>query len=439
MWNKSRYIIIAATLFLCSEVSLLSQTVNSLGTFTPYSLFGVGDIARQGTPYNMAMGGIGQSLRDHRYINYLNPAAVTARDTLAFMLDFGVESNNIYHANNQTKSAYNAFNMSHIIFSFPLFAKSAMVGGFIPYSHVGYKFEEKEQDPKLISEMGDIAYKHYGEGSVNQLFLGAAMQVSKNFSVGVQGIYYFGSITRNSDVAFNSSPLYHSINTRYKTEMESFSGKVGVQYQGKVSDRTVVNAGASYLLPSKLKGTLSQMATTTLDSSIDTVYHLVQDGTHLEIPAEFAVGVSISRKYFAENNLNRWLIGFDYTRQDWSKVNFALTPGVDFNPVVKSAYRLGFELTPDILDYNNAYKRWTYHGGVYYEQSYLKLNGQQINAMGITLGISFPVFRASNMLNFAVDFGQRGTMKEKLVRERYVGFKASFSLYDIWFRKIQYE
>ena len=441
MQRKS--IIIITALFLYAG-AVKGQTSNSLGTFTPYSMFGIGEIVRQGTSFNKSMGGIGTSLRDHRYINYVNPASITARDSLAFMLDFGIESQNIYHANSNTKSAYNAFNMSHFVCTFPLYRKSAAMIGFTPYSHLGYKFEEKEQRPEFLSELGDVAYQHYGEGGINQLFLGAAMMISKNFSAGAQGIYYFGTMFRNSNVDFRtSSSIYSSIITSNNAVLKSFAGKFGLQYVGKADSRSVILAGATFLWPSNLKGDVKRLATTHLESAIDTLYQSTLYGRQMKIPAEFAVGVSFNRKFLAERDINKWMIGFDYTYQNWTNTSFAPTPGIDFSPTVKSAYKFGFELTPNYFDPRYMLKRWTYRGGVYYEQSYMKLNGQQINAMGITLGVSLPVFRlpnmTTNMINFGIDAGQRGSLKEQLVRERYMMFYISISLYDIWFKKMKYE
>ena len=48
--------------------------------YTPYSMFGIGEISKQGTAYNKSMGGVGIATRDKRNINILNPAAVTARE-----------------------------------------------------------------------------------------------------------------------------------------------------------------------------------------------------------------------------------------------------------------------------------------------------------------------------------------------------------------------
>jgi hypothetical protein len=291
--------------------------------------------------------------------------------------------------------------------------------------------------------VGDVRYERYGEGGINQLFLGAAMMVSKNFSVGAQGIYYFGTMYRSSNVIFKSSTTQSAIYSQNNSVLESFAGKFGLQYVGKVNSRSVVLAGATFLLPSNLAGDVTQLATTNMESVIDTVYQSMRSGAQMKIPAEFAVGISFNRKFLADRDINRWMVGFDYTYQDWTKAGFAPTSGVDFTPSAKSAYKLGFELTPNFFDPRYVLKRWTYRGGAYYEQSYMKLNGQQINAIGFSLGVSIPVFRASsmqtNMLNFGIDIGKRGSMQEQLIRERYVMFYISTSLYDIWFRKMKYD
>ena len=151
-----------STLFLCVTGALWAQPADALGSFTPYSMFGLGEVARQGTAFNRAMGGIGVGVRDTRYINYLNPAAITARELQAFMLDFGAEGQNNYLSEHLTSSAYNSFNMHHVVVSFPLYRQAAMVLGICPYSYTGYNFEKKEYRPELVSELGDVAYRHYG-------------------------------------------------------------------------------------------------------------------------------------------------------------------------------------------------------------------------------------------------------------------------------------
>ena len=66
----------------------LSAQDDAYNAYTPYSMFGIGDISKQGTAYNKSMGGVGIATRDKGHINILNPAAVTAREEKSFMADY---------------------------------------------------------------------------------------------------------------------------------------------------------------------------------------------------------------------------------------------------------------------------------------------------------------------------------------------------------------
>ena len=104
----TRILTLSLLVFLFGETRLQAQVMEALGTFTPYSMFGVGDLVRPGTTLNRSMGGIGAGLRDNRFINYLNPASASARDSLSFMLDFGIMQSNYIDSDGTHKSAYNA-------------------------------------------------------------------------------------------------------------------------------------------------------------------------------------------------------------------------------------------------------------------------------------------------------------------------------------------
>ena len=142
--QKISYIAKTATLALAllTASANYAQTTDALGTYTPYSIFGIGDIAKQGTALNRGMGGIGVGLSTNKFINHLNPASIVNRDTLSFMLDFGVEQKNIYNSNGNLNSAYNVFNMHNLIITAPIMKKSALIMGITQFSDVGYKFEK---------------------------------------------------------------------------------------------------------------------------------------------------------------------------------------------------------------------------------------------------------------------------------------------------------
>ena len=58
--------------------AVASAQDGTFGAYSPYSIYGIGDISKEGTAYNKSMGGVGIASRNNRFINYLNPAAVTA-------------------------------------------------------------------------------------------------------------------------------------------------------------------------------------------------------------------------------------------------------------------------------------------------------------------------------------------------------------------------
>ena len=157
--------------------------------FTPYSMYGVGDLQTPGSAYNKSMGGVGIASRNNRFMNLMNPAAVTARDSLSFMADFGVMANTQLFKSDGVSSANNLFNISNLAISFPVYKSSAMYVGISPYSNVGYSFSAPETDQAIIGRTGNITYTSSGEGSIYQVFLGGGATFWKKFSVGVEGIY----------------------------------------------------------------------------------------------------------------------------------------------------------------------------------------------------------------------------------------------------------
>lgn len=428
---KKKSILIAVSLIVGG--SMFAQTTDALSTYTPYTLFGIGELSKQGTSFNKAMGGIGVGVRDKRYINFINPASLTYRDTMSFMTDFGVEQKNIYGADPDTKSAFNTFNMNHFIVSFPTFRRSAMVMGLVPFSDVGYKFEEKETDPEIINRYGDISYQKFGVGGLSKAFIGVAYQFTDRLSAGLEADYYFGTIDRNSNINFNTSNTYRSIITGWDYVIGAFGGKAGIQYSMPLKNAYELTLGATYSFKTSLKGDVTRYAKAMTNSgTIDTTYMETSNDVGIKLPSELAAGFSLKKG-------DKWIIGADFVRQDWSETSFRETPGVDFTTSASTQFKAGFEYTPNRNDIRYYLKRVSYRAGVYYENSYMNLNGNNIKSTGVTLGINLPVYTDHNAVGLAVDMGQRGSLKNNLIRERYIMFIINIHLHDIWFKKFRYD
>lgn len=427
------FILFSALVLVGTDLS--GQNTDALGTYTPYSLYGIGNIEKQGTAANRAMGGLGTGIRSNRFINYLNPASITERDTLSFMLDFGVDHKNIYTSDGKSNTAYNTFSVKNLIFSAPVYKKSALIVGIVPYSNIGYKFENYESDPVIVSQYGNIVYQKYGEGSINQFFVGGAMNFLGNFSAGLQYIYYFGALDRYSNVTFGSDASIRNISTGWDYALGASSLKAGLQYFNEFGERNryYLNAGVTYTMAASLKGDYTRFVYAEQEGmSTDTVYNYSTDNAKVRLPHEFSIGVSVGRK---EN----WMVGIDYIQQNWKSNAYSGMHGMNFTPHIARSFRVGFEYIPNMYDLKYYFKRVTYRVGAYYDQTYMKFGGNRINAAGVTLGMSLPIYRLYNAFNVAVDFGQRGSAKNGLVRERYVQFVINISLHDLWFIKYRYQ
>ena len=153
-------VILTAVLVAGAAFSASAQTT---GTYTPYSIYGVGDLAQPGSAYSKTMGGTGVALRNNRYLNLINPAAVTARDTLAFMADFSLYNDNKVFRQAGIRSASNTFNINDLAMSFPIWRKSAMMVGIMPFSDTGFGYSFNYTDPDLIGRTGKPFYAHNSE------------------------------------------------------------------------------------------------------------------------------------------------------------------------------------------------------------------------------------------------------------------------------------
>ena len=444
MGSKIGTFLLAAALFLsgATQYRAAAQSEALAGNgYSPYSLFGFGDLVRAGTTYNLSMGGIGIGDRNVRYINLLNPAAVTAREAKSFMMDFGLENRNVLYRGNAATSlgqeasgtmtsASNTFNMHHVAATLPIGTRGAFKLGLRPFSTVSYDFQADETNDELIAGVGDIRYLRQGRGGVYEAFLGAGVTLWNRLSLGADANYYFGKIDRYSSANFTTSSSYRTINSGWAYNVSCFGAKAGLQYTQPFSGAVSATLGATYGFDTRLRGSRTRYAYGETLSATDTI---VFDKTSLEnyrLPAELGVGLTV-------RGGERWMVGFDYVRQDWTGLDFGGYPGVDFSAGVAQNFRAGFEVTPNRYDVRRGFshflRRLTWRGGAYREISYLSLGGEPVAATGVTLGFGIPVYRYYNSVNVGFELGQRGAVSNNLIRERYFLVTVSFNLHDIWF------
>ena len=431
--------ILILSVFLIIGVGVHAQD-GTYGAYSPYSIYGIGDISKEGTAFNKSMGGVGLATRNRRFINYLNPAAVTARDTLSFMADFGLEQSNKVYRQGDVRSAHNTFNIYNFVMSFPIYKSSAFMVGLTPFSDIGYDFSSIETDPQIIGQTGNISYDSYGTGSVYQLFAGAGVTFWKRLSLGAEAIYYFGNLDKVTQMNYSSSS-YRSLNSGSDLMVRGTTGKFGLQYEQSLGGDVSMTIGATYRLSTSMRGNALSYRYATQDGVVDTLRHNDADlrKAGLKIADELGIGISVKGG-------EKWSAEINYLRSDWRNSGFDSADGFSvisdserFSSTVSQSFRAGFEIVPNRNDIRYYLRKCAYRAGVYYDQSYYKLNGNNVNSMGLTLGVTLPVFRLYNGLTLGVDMGQRASTKGNMIRERYATFVIGFNVHDIWFQKPQYK
>lgn len=412
---KKSSIVIAALLCLFPSVCLADENGAYTG-YAPYSIFAIGDLSNPGSAYNTTMGGVGIASRNKRYLNSLNPAAVTCRDSLSVMSDFSFKQNNKLFREGDMYSTNNTFNMSNLALSFPLFHRTAAMVGFTPYSNTGYGGTIYVTDPALLAAHGLVTDTFSGKGSLYQAYGAFGYNPFGGLSLGVQYNIYFGSITKSFSRTFEDADT-RDISSSSTTSLKSSEFKFGLQYEHNFSKKLAMSAGATY----SLGGSLSSVA--------DDVSDYAPSGAF--IAPELGLGLAF-------NYADKLRMELNYTRSDWTNSSlYKLDNNSVFETGVSSAFRFGMEYIPNANDIRYYYKHFAYRAGAYHKTEYYTVNGSPVVADGITLGFTMPVFRWYNGLTLGLDLGRRAAKDN--ISEMFIGFTLGVNMFDIWFQKPMYD
>ena len=421
----------AVLLFL--GLSCLVARAQSDGTysgFSPYSVFGPGQLHQGGTAWNRGMGGVGVAARNRRFINILNPASMTARDSLSFMADFGLDGRISLFTEGNKKALNTTFNIDDFVISFPMWRHTAFMVGLTPVSDVGYNISYTEADVYT----GKRSFSSAGNGGIYQVFAAAAVTFWDRLSLGAQVNYRFGNISKKASIA-NEDESYRNTVSGDSLQVHSVTGKLGLQYEQPLSSQTFLTVGATYTFSTPISGYHIYYRELGSYFRQRKATSLKEDG--LRFGDELGIGVSFRRS-------DTFMAEFDYTRTNWASSRLDQVSGfsnvgdVVFAPSVGQAFRAGVEFTPNRNDIRYFLRRCTYRMGAYFDQSYYTVDGAHVNAAGITLGMTLPVFRWYNGLSLGIDLGRRGLATSQ-VKETYFGFNIGMNIFDIWFQKRPYE
>ena len=126
------------TLIVLLLMVLSGEAVAQNNTNSPYTRYGYGQLADQGSSNSKAMGGVAYALRDKYQINFANPASYTAVDSLTFIFDGGVSLQNTNLSNGTLKQNAKNSSFDYITMQFRASRWAAISIVLFPYDNVVY-------------------------------------------------------------------------------------------------------------------------------------------------------------------------------------------------------------------------------------------------------------------------------------------------------------
>jgi len=423
---KNSLIIGLLTSLLLTEVVSAQTRINS-----PYSRYGIGDISMTKNARYMSMGGITYGIRDKTSTNFTNPASYVAADTVCFIFEGSVMSRLSYLAtsNSETQSSYTS--LGYLAAQFPVSKWMSASFGLLPYSSVGYEIT----DLQTVENVGEVEYVYEGSSGFNRFYIGTAVEPFKGFSLGVNANYNFGSIKNFRSSKIVDSLNYFNVRITNSSIIHDVSFDFGLQYHKEFKNDYFLGLGMGYGMESNLKTDDKYLVERYTDGTSgyvfieDTIEMIEVDNGNLVLPMKFGGGFSFGKK-------DRWLIGADYTWQNWSK--FSYLGQIDTNMVDNWQISLGGEFIPKHSSVSSYFSRINYRLGLRYGKTYLMLQDQQLGDYGISFGFGLPLRGTVSMLNIGFEIGQRGSLENNLIKESYGRITFAFNIFERWFYKRKY-
>jgi hypothetical protein len=442
---------------LALPLSLGAQE-SSLNTYSPYTMYGLGNLNRSPISSFVGMGGASIGFRNSwndgtarsgfdgpgdLRINVSNPASLSALPAGSFTFDFGLAGSNVYLSQRPAgsgllRSSYNTFNFNNLTMAFPLAKKLGLALSVTPFSEVGYRIHE--DDERYNADLGVVRYFYDGQGEVNEAKMALGWEPFKHFSIGAEIDYLWGNIDRTYKAAiqaYTGSGTYSEVSASTNERVGRIFGAFGMQYSPMVMARTRLTLGATYRLGGKLNSAVTDHIPSGNIYGDDV--RLNEYRSPVEMPQRVGFGAYFHRP--------RWAAGADYIFEDWGRNDAGTLGNNDARYVNTNTLKFGLRYTPNRYDirgrFGSFFNRVTYKAGLRTGNNYIEFGGRKMNERAVTVGFDVPFKTLTvSTLSIGLEYGERGTLQQNLVKERYFKVNVGVMLfgrdYDYWFEKYKY-
>lgn len=285
---------------------------------TPYSIFGIGELADPTDAPQEMMGGAGSSFSNSFYINLVNPALLVKNravgDLKYVSWSVGLRGNyrNIIKGD-QANTGF-GYNLQNLTLAFPIKSNWAMAVALRPYSMVDYKINTTSPINGNNNEVFNIRNTY--NGGVSRVSYVNSFNLLKNLYLGVETSYNFGTIQKDSISFLGSNPSL--LTNSYDYSIGGSSIKLGAAYQLKLNKKWRLNAGGSAELQGKLKTEELRTFAIYQDNGVGASLQTIPDTLSIRnftanTPAQFKAGISLESPY-------HWIFAADYGVTRWNGI-----------------------------------------------------------------------------------------------------------------------
>lgn len=413
-----------------------AQTEGSV--FNPYSQYGLGELATIGSASSIGMGGAAIASRERYSMNLLNPASYTSTARQNVLFSVSGQGTNNYLSDGENVNSHNHFNLGHIAMQLRLSDKFGFGFVLANYSNMGYELTDTELNEDIVTDVGKVAYSYVGTGGVSQFKTGIGYNPFKGFNVGINYVYYVGTMSESMAAVTYSYVDLSNFKTLYVSKTRTFnhsSFEIGAQYTYDLSELRYLTIGAVY--QPKLKSEMDYVyyaytAYSGGSSGDDDVLIDIDEDEEIYFPENISIGVNY--------RTSKLVLGLDYIYQGWSQ-SFPNNSESGYTYKDVNKVNAGVQYTPNRFDIRNSFNRWSYRAGFSYGSSYIVKDGVETNDMSLTLGCGIPLERNwFSQFNFSTELGQNGTIGDNQLRNRYIKLNLGVTFAaNNWFVKFKYD
>ena len=410
---------LAVVVFVFCGLSTFAQ----LGTSSPYSRFGLGDLQGNAFPVYNALGGGVTALSSSNSVNPSNPASYTSFRANSFLFSTGGLHNTTQIQNSTDKQVVNNSAFSHLTIAFPISSKLGASFGMLPYSNIGYTLNARDS---VVN--ADMIYT--GDGGLSKVYFGGAYEPFKGFSLGINASYLFGGLNRRKKLDYDDESFFDS-RSNSSINLKGYYYELGLLYKKELANEKELSFGLTANNNSTLRAKRTNIVETIsgpYEIIKDTASNIVEWG-EVTLPNYISTGLMY-------RDGEKWLLIADYSMQNWA--DYTLLGESDD---LSNSMRLsgGLQYTPEFNSVTKYYKRMQYRLGAAYSNTPLTLNDTQLKEMSVSFGFGIPVKKSRTKYDVSFTLGQRGTTDNSLIKEQFVKFGLSVSYDGIWFVKRKYD